>query len=688
MKKYIYIDDKKYIILSERLIPVHRFDLKLENSRRYSYDEIKDEKNVGICLSDGVCAFKVADLRAVKAMIGAMIESGVSAPVIQLSNGDTYFIFNSEEKMKKNKMLALGIVPEDVKSGENQYIPYVVNGEKPKLVYGNENEIGNLPFFLKQIDNDDRFDFLSIDAAEEFDADKLINEYISHLFMCGFGRSEIKKIVKIVDKYILSAIYTSCSITGILNDYSLDLAEDDAKTKMARTIAAKIWRTEKKHGNVDFQFHIAAKYLKDKYHIIKLNGTLYEYNEGIYEKIDEDDIRHHLIQLHEKVSTQQVNSSIEYLGGICKVSDKEVIGSINPYRLNLANCWVDLERMKFNAYQNTPEAGVYEFNKLPVNFDENAHSELLDDFLWQILGGKEEVDTFWELIGTALIRDNKYAKCGMFVGPAGNGKSTLFSMLTALFGDAACAISLHSLQNNRFAPAGLENKLINIGDEIGKGNLADDEIIKKIINSPMIEVEKKGIQPYFIKAYATHIFSCNNMPKIDDNSNGFLRRCIFFDCNHKIAEKNQDKNLVKKLTQPDVLSYALNCAMLGLLRLRKRNDTFSIPDSANKLARKFKRNGNTFLRWLQNEYASREDALIAIQSIPRTLLYDFFKNWVKENNEGNIMSATSFYSNLCSEFPLEEKPIRKMVNGSRGLYYVVNSSKYENEVREKYEGWD
>ncbi|GIU71192.1 MAG: hypothetical protein KatS3mg003_0671 [Candidatus Nitrosocaldaceae archaeon] len=128
----------------------------------------------------------------------------------------------------------------------------------------------------------------------------------------------------------------------------------------------------------------------------------------------------------------------------------------------------------------------------------------------------------------ALLFIPEYQKATMLIGPSdnrygNNGKNTYLVLIESMLGyDNVSHISLQDLEYNRFATAELDGKLANIFADIKRLELTSTSILKALISK--ILLEKKFANPFTLHPKAKLIFSCNELPEVNDHTDAWFRR--------------------------------------------------------------------------------------------------------------------------------------------------------------------
>ncbi len=106
--------------------------------------------------------------------------------------------------------------------------------------------------------------------------------------------------------------------------------------------------------------------------------------------------------------------------------------------------------------------------KLPITYDPNAECPKFIKFLEDCLNTKEDITTVLEEIANILTANKKnFEVSAMWIGDGANGKSTLLKIIRGIFGRENCSnVSIHAMQNERFAISQLNGKLANIHSDM------------------------------------------------------------------------------------------------------------------------------------------------------------------------------------------------------------------------------
>lgn len=205
--------------------------------------------------------------------------------------------------------------------------------------------------------------------------------------------------------------------------------------------------------------------------------------------------------------------------------------------------------------------------QLPVAYDENAKTNLFQQFLDRVLPEKESQDFLAEYIGYALTNNLKLEQCLMLIGTGANGKSVVFDIVNALLGNENIThYTLSQLcDGNGYYRSMISGKLLNYSSELGT-NLSDVDMIKKLISGEPVDARNPYGRPFTVRKYCKFMFNTNSLPTSVEISDAYFRRMNFMQFDVTIPKSEQDPELAKKIIASE-LNGVLQWVLDGLKRL-------------------------------------------------------------------------------------------------------------------------
>lgn len=173
-----------------------------------------------------------------------------------------------------------------------------------------------------------------------------------------------------------------------------------------------------------------------------------------------------------------------------------------------------------------------------------------------------------------------------------NGKGTLFKLLEHFLGlESVSHSSLQDLDNDRFAKADLYGKLANICGDLQSKKLSHTGNFKMLASGDIIRAQRKYGRPFDFSSHAKLIYSTNEIPESDDQTEAYFKRWIILLFDRVFRGEEKDTNLIEKLTTKDELSGLLNLALIALKQLIK-DDWFRHADDIETTKRKYNENAS------------------------------------------------------------------------------------------------
>ena len=360
------------------------------------------------------------------------------------------------------------------------------------------------------------------------------------------------------------------------------------------------WYNGKKIDEVQF-----GRAFLEQWPLKCVNGTLYTLDGPVE---DESEIKQRILENIEEYVTSGLSKKVTNI-----LETIKLLAFSDPFP-------IEQDCIHFqNGVYHLPDGSFQESrlfcqNRLPVKYDPKATNpdrwltflhELLDD---------ADIPTLQEYLGYCLIPSTKGQKMMLIVGKGGEGKSRIGLVLKRLMGDAASNGSVQKVENNRFARADLERRLLMIDDDMDMNALPKTNYIKTIVTAEAkLDLERKGVQSYQRDIYARFLcFGNGALTSLYDHSDGFFRRQLILTTKDKPADRTDDPFLVEKMCAE--LEGILLWCLEGLHRLVQNNFRFTVSERAAANVDTIKRSSNNVIDFMESEGYFRFKADYSISS--------------------------------------------------------------------------
>lgn len=503
------------------------------------------EEYAGI-LNDNTVLIDVDDTEQSKILMQIVEDKQLACRVYETTRGK-HFLFLNGDRIERNKTgasLACGLTS-DIKLGSRtSYSILKFNNKKRRVIYDifDDEEYQEVPKWLTPIKA--KREFLTMKEGDGRNQE-LFN-YILTLQSAGFSKDEVKETIEIINKYVLKTPLADKELEVILRDeaFSKPVFFDGTK----------------------FLHDKFGQFLISEYNIIKINGVLHYFKDGVY------------------CPANIENLMIKHIPNLKQAQRKEVLTFLQAY----ISVNTPVSPAQYIAFKN----GVYNVvtgeleaftadkiltNKINWNYNPDAYHELADKVLDRLACNDKKVRALLnEVIGYTFYRRNELRKAFLLKSRTpGSGKSTFIDMLTYLLGeDNTSALDLSDL-SHEYKAAGLFGKLANLGDDIEDEYIPSSGTFKKIVSGDRMNVNVKFSAPIEFNPYCKLIFSGNSIPRLGRgrDSEAIISRLIIvpFNAEFKNGGSNFDAFIKYKLRDPAAMEYLIKIGIAALKRVLERN---------------------------------------------------------------------------------------------------------------------
>ena len=373
--------------------------------------------------------------------------------------------------------------------------------------------------------------------------------------------------------------------------------------------------------------------------------ALYRYDNGVFKEDGDEFVRSEASRHIGSLATDgHLNEVVMMVHEYSKIRYHEINRKALDV-INFRNCMLEWRTGKI--LEHSPDyKSVIQMN---VDYEPDAKSEDLDKFFNEVFPD-DCVALVEEFMGYLLIPSTSLQKAFVAIGSGGNGKGTFLKILTHMLNeDNVSTISLHQIQEDKFAAAGLMGKLCNCYHDLDPNILKSTGKFKSIVSGDPISAERKYKDHYTFTPFSRLVFSANEFPRSSDKTEAYFDRLIFVEFPNKFRGQegqilDYDSILINK---PKLMSAFLNRAIAGLRRLMK-NQKFTASKTSSKAIETYKRECSNAFDFL-SEHCVRE----LKGEISKKELYSKYNGWCGDQGMRPV-SAKNF-----------AKSVRELATGER-----------------------
>ena len=549
-------------------------------SELQTYKQVKNLSEYAGILAEDTILIDVDDYDQSEILMNIVDDLQLNCRVYETTRGK-HFLFNNKDPSgdfiqptcKTGVMLACGITC-DIKVGcKNSYSILKYKDKEREIIYDifEDEDYEDVPKWLLPISKS--VNFLDMESGDG--RNQALFNYILTLQSNDFSVEEARDCIKLINKYILHDPLEESELETILRDEAFQ---------------KPIFFTKK--GS--FLFDKFATYIKNNNHIIKINGQLHIYKNGIYvsgQKYIEAEMIRHIPNLNRSKRAEVLTYLDLLVGDNTNLSNAKLIAFKNGI--------YDIETDEFLDF--SPDYIIT--NKIDFDYIPDSYSEITDHVLNKLSCDDEQIRMLLEeVIGYVMYRRNELRKAFILLGDKANGKSTYLDMIKTMLGDEnTSALDLKEL-GDRFKTAELFGKLANIGDDIGDDFISNPAVFKKLTSGDRLNAERKGQDPFDFNNYAKFLFSANNIPRIKDKSGAVQSRLIIIPFNAMFSKEDPDYDpyIKYKLRKHESMEYLIQLGIVGLKRVLE-NRSFTVSEKVQKELEEYEENNNPVLLFFKEE---------------------------------------------------------------------------------------
>ena len=555
-----------------------------------------------------------------------------------LENGHIHSIWRIPNNWKfkdgRDKKLAVGLIA-DIHSGST-YIPLRVDGVDRFPPSFEPDDIDEVPVELFPVNTT-----IDLEGLQEGDGrnEELFRYILILQSQLGLDEELIRKVLYNTNYFIFQEPLSDDELEVILRDEAFQ---------------KPVFFCDK-----TFLFDRFATWLKNTYHVVKINNQLHIYQNGIY--VEGENLG---TVIRENIPNIKKNQKAEVFDCLRDITECKT--QADARYIAFRNGVLDIVTGQMQSF--SPDLVIT--NQIPWDYNPEAYSELADDTLNKLACGDQPIRALLEeCIGYCFYRANDYKKSFMLTGKGNNGKSTFLDCVKAILGDRnISALDLKEL-GDRFSTSMMFGKLANIGDDIGDDFLQGSQVatFKKVVSGNRIKAERKGQDPFEFNPYVKLLFSANDIPRMKDKTGAVLNRLVIIPFNARFTkylpsgEIDPDYNpkIRYELVEQSSVEYLIRVGVEGLKRIIE-NQGFSKSDATEQMAEEYDLMNNP----IKGFFAEQDEGYIF-----RETVQDIFTRYQLYCNDCGIKPETkiSFGKTVAEMFQVESNNTR--VNGKQVRFY-------------------
>lgn len=411
--------------------------------------------------------------------------------------------------------------------------------------------------------------------------------------------------------------------------------------------------TKTKQTQEPSPYHIAGAIMDGARMITRTDTSdIYRYVDGVYLP-DARPMIGNTVQhlLGEEASAYLTN---EVIGHIQRTTYMDpTIAKDGTEFVNLMNGVVNVLTGEWTAH--SPE--VVFFKQLPFAYDPKAECPRIDTFISEVFTS-EDVELAYEAIAYCLVPGYPIQKAFALIGEGANGKSTYLGLIKTFLGhESVSSVSLQDLDADKFSGASLYGKKANICADLPAKGLARTSMFKTLTGGDRVRVQFKFKNAFDFENSAKLLFSMNQLPLTDDESDAFYRRWVIIDFPNRFEGDKANTKKLTEITQTGELAGLFNKCLKVIPTLLERK-TFCQAGATEETRLKYRRLSDSVFTYLETNIVIKNGAYDetsgrAIEEpgiIRKSALYAAYKGWCEQQKPPAIPVRDRVFNKRLLEY--------------------------------------
>lgn len=296
--------------------------------------------------------------------------------------------------------------------------------------------------------------------------------------------------------------------------------------------------------------------------------------------------------------------------------------------------------------------------------DAVQEGKLWDGFLNTITCGDMELKEFLQqLAGMAAVGKVFEEKLIIACGNGSNGKSTFFNTLMAVMGDYACTFSadvlVQSYGDKSEKLSMLDGKRLVVAGELGAGQRLDDATVKRMCSTDKVVAKRLYCSSYQFTPTHTAVLYTNNMPELEREDFGIIRRLVVIPFDANIQGDGQVKNYASYLVEHEggaIMKWCID----GAVKFIANNFSLNIPAAVKTASRHYIENANKVKLFLADENI--------VGDFSANSLYNWYSSWC--NGNGHRAETINKFCRMLVNAGCEKR------KSNTGMIYTIHNDNY------------
>lgn len=409
-----------------------------------------------------------------------------------------------------------------------------------------------------------------------------------------------------------------------------------------------------KNGTLSVSAPLLAKHVRENLHYIFVRDSgrqtmqTYVYDGGVYRlyapEMLKGAIKRYIEDFNEELVKMSVVNEVYQL--ITTDLNYIPLDALNTEEniINFENGLLDLSSGEPALIPHSPD--IYTTIQIPCRWTgEAVATPVFDGYMRTLTGGDEAVTKLLlEFMGVCLsnVRGYRMKKSLFLVGPGNSGKSQLKALTERLLGRGNyTGIDLKEIEA-RFGTSSIYGKRLAGSSDMRYMTVGELNAFKLLTGGDCVFAEFKGEKDFEYTYYGLLWFCMNKLPHFGGDTGAWVYdRIMIVHCDNVIESSRQDKLLLEKMyTEREGIVYKCVAALQDVIQNGYR---YSEPECVLDARQHYMEDNSTVITFFHECMVPRKGK----DNCTAGKLYDVYRAWCVDNNNGYAETARAFRDKLC-----------------------------------------
>jgi len=402
--------------------------------------------------------------------------------------------------------------------------------------------------------------------------------------------------------FVLSRLAQATKVNTVEKDVLLRTISDMSKVINMATLRKRLKELTASGIAGDNHAELAEAVLQDlsKFGEVRFHGdALWRWNCAYWDALSDHDVLHLITKDYGHFPAAKKEPDHRAILRSIKTLATKRLQEVSLNGVNFANGFLTAD---LQLHDHRPEYGctyMLPYRYLPEQADKC--SQFLT-FLHDVWGDDEDYEQKVMALQEAMAASlfglaPKYQRVFCCFGVPDSGKSRIIKLIEKLMPKDTQSAVNPADWSDKFLPAEMFGKLLNVAGELGEQNKIESRKFKEVVTGETITAQRKHGQPFAYQPSCAHWFSSNHPPHPDDSDSGFSRRWLFLTFNRPVPPERKVVDIESRLVEAEAEDI-VNWILAGVSRLQA-NGGYTLPPSHQEQERRLRARSNPVRQFLE-----------------------------------------------------------------------------------------